>query len=266
MKTVLAFLWLLALCLAGLTLVYAAEDCALAWDQNPASDGVVSYQIYARPTGQLAWGGPRFMTPKTSATCREFTRPITYEGPWQFVATARDLAGNEGPASTVRSLDFGAAANVITDLRVDSVGATSVIVNATVPAGRKILIRVAKAPINWGATADQTCQNTPCLVSGLSPLTTYETQAVFYIGVLGSATFDPISAPVRFTTTGTIDPPPPVPPPVPPPPPPGGPAFSNIQNGDDAISFTFEEARCPKGTRRFIKGRDTKTITITCEK
>jgi hypothetical protein len=71
-----------------------------------------------------------------------------------------------------------------------------------------------------------------------------------------------------FTTQGVIVTPPVTPPPVTPPPvtPPSGPAFSNIQNKDDELSFTFDETRCPKGTRRFIKGRDRKTITITCER
>jgi len=182
MKTVLAFLVLMAMCLAGLTLAFAA-DCTVSWTANPSADGVASYQVYARPTGQSTWGSPRIITTKTSTTCRQFTSPIKYEGPWQFAATARDAAGNE-------SVDFGAATNVITDLRVTDVTPGGVTVLATVPAGYKILIRIAKAPIGWGGLPDQPCQSTPCLITGLTKLTTYEVQAVLYTGVLGSATFE----------------------------------------------------------------------------
>lgn len=71
-----------------------------------------------------------------------------------------------------------------------------------------------------------------------------------------------------------VQPPPVEPPPVQPPPvvtPPSGPVFSNIREGVDqkgrpALSFEFQDAACPKGTRRTLKGHDTKTITIVCER
>lgn len=64
-----------------------------------------------------------------------------------------------------------------------------------------------------------------------------------------------------------VQPPPPVPPPpVPPPPPPSGTVFSHIREENGALIFEYREDTCPKGTRRFIRGRETKTITITCER
>ncbi len=46
---------------------------------------------------------------------------------------------------------------------------------------------------------------------------------------------------------------------------PVGHVFSNIENGEFSISFTFEESRCPQGNSAFVRGKDTKTVTVTCD-
>jgi hypothetical protein len=158
--------------------------------------------------------------------------------------------------------------NILTDLKVTNVGANSAFVTATVPAGHKLLVRVAPSPMNWGATIDQACQSSPCLVTGLQPSTKHQVMAVLYTGVLGSATFGPIASPLTFTTLAGPVPPvePPVPPVPPVRPPVTGTLFKNIREENGALIAEFDDADCPKGTRRFIRGRDTKTITITCER
>jgi hypothetical protein len=194
---------LLALLTLGLldVLPVAAADCLIQWNARPASEAATEYRIYARPIGQSAWGAPRGTVPQTSLTCSAFTQPIELRGTWEFVVTARDGAGNESAPSTIASATFAAPLNVLTDLRVTTLTATTVTVVGTVPAGHKWNVRLARPPTAWGGATSQVCVTSPCLITGLQPKTAYQVQAVLYTGTLNqNAQYGPLSSPVSFTT------------------------------------------------------------------
>jgi hypothetical protein len=145
--------------------------------------------------------------------------------------------GVQGTATVSVTSALPTNPGTVSDLAVSAVSDTSVTLTFTEVSGGAGLvasyaIRLAVAPLSWGAAADVTrgsCQvpmvgatigaKRSCTVVGLAAGTSYQFQVVAFRGTLNvGAVFGGLSNVASATTpTGTVPPPPP---PAPPPPPP----------------------------------------------
>jgi len=191
----------------------AAEVSAvLSWQANAEAD-LAGYKVY-RSTTSGVYGAPVATLGK--ATAHTLLLPqLTVDTTYFFTVTAYDTGGNESPKAAEVSKRIPAAPIIETPgvpvLLLAITSATSATVSwPDVPDGMTgaaaVDLRYAANHIVWGSAVSAVCPASPCTLTGLTPGTPYEFQAVAYRGTPNvDAVFGALSGVARGTTP---DPPP----------------------------------------------------------
>ena len=188
----------------------AEKPATLTWDPNTETD-LAGYRIY-QSTVSGQYGAP--VATVGTVTQYTFTLPeLVTEQRYYFTLTAYDLAQNESAKSNEVSRLITALPPLPpipkpgTPVLLVSARTTTSITVAYAPApdgagGTALVgIRYARTPILWDAAPESPCMASPCTITGLTPGTSYDVQAVAYRGTVNvNAVFGALSTVVTITT------------------------------------------------------------------
>lgn len=198
---------------------FTGSCSTIAWNANLESD-LAGYRIYdrvslANPPTQIASVGSSV----TSVSCSQFN---FNEGQHYISVSSFDTSSNESNRATDVPFVILAANNVVLDLRVTVVNATSVTlawteVNGGLGDPATYDVRFDTPTLDWGtapSVTSGTCTSPvagtaigatkTCTVTGLSATTAYQFRLVPYRGTPPSAIFLPLSNIVGATTGGSV--------------------------------------------------------------
>ena len=237
-----------------------AGSATLTWNKGPEAD-IAGTKVYLREEGS-GYGAPMstiagkdLVTALVNVPDKPVARTV------YFSITFYDTSGNEsGKSNEVSKLFAGSVVHqpmVAPVLTTTAQPDTSITI--TWPAGpdglggeAKIDVRMALAPLSWGSAISTTCAVSPCTITGLTPGTPHEFQAIFYYGVMNQgAVFGPMGAPLAVSTKTTLSLPPtgPLPPT----------GLTVTQDTIDHVTVVAQAVDCPNVTTSTIR-----QFTVEC--
>jgi len=203
MKFLTRLLALSALLIAGPAL---ADTSILDWTANTETD-LAGYKVY-QSTVSGSYGAPVATLGKV--VTHTLTLPtLTVDTRYYFTLTAYDLTGNESPRSAEVS-KIALVAPTAPTLTLTALSPTSIRIvwpQILDVAGVPVLvdIRLAVSPINWGTAASITClTGSPCTISGLLPVTTYQLEAVSWRTNSSAGKVYSVLGPIATITTPAV--------------------------------------------------------------
>lgn len=192
--------------LAGLLVfltVSLASALTLQWEPNTEPD-IASYSLYACAVVPATCNNKIADINHPNTTVQIPTPSVTTH----YSLSAKDAVPNESGRSNTVTFVVTTAPPAIGTPVVTIGNISSTIITVAVPDGSdgmggtaKVDLRYAISPIGWGSAPSAVCPAFPCTISGLTPGTKYDFQAVYYRGTFNlDAVFGPVSAPVQATT------------------------------------------------------------------
>lgn len=202
--------FLLSLAMLLLAVAPALADTAiLVWTANTETD-LAGYKVYQSTVAGTY--GPATLVLGEVITSTLTLPTLTVDRQYFFTITAYDTSGNESPKSLqvnkIGLVSPGTPVLTLTALSANSIRVAWPNVIAVDGTVALIDIRLAVSPITWSTATSIVCSGSPCTVSGLTPVTAYQLQAVAWrVNTLGGKVFGEISAPVSVTTLAVDLPP-----------------------------------------------------------
>ncbi|MBI4000499.1 MAG: fibronectin type III domain-containing protein [Nitrospira defluvii] len=186
------------------------------WDCNTEAD-MKEYRGERSDNGGASWG-VLFKKDHVPGCAQLSFQNTAYVKPGDKLGRlfACDTSGQCSNPSAVAAYKIATSPVVVrpddvTGLAAGSLTHESAIITGTMPAGAKINMRYAKAPLSWGSADSATCEAFPCTITGLTPDALHEAQCIPYFGTMNQgAIYGNFCPSITFRTLPLITPPPPV--------------------------------------------------------
>jgi hypothetical protein len=174
-------LLLTGLLVLGLTLpVFAGDEASLSWDANTEED-LAGYRVY-HSTAPGIYPDPAIVVLGLTTNYVEVFPDLAEDTRYYYTITAHDLTGNESLRSNEVSKVILATPPAPVLAAIPATPTSIQVSWATVLDGAgnpaPIEIRITPLPMSWETALPTPCAVSPCLVTGLAPVTRYELQGV----------------------------------------------------------------------------------------
>lgn len=190
-----------------------AATTTLDWQANTESD-LAGYKLYRGLFACPTTGGLPTPAYKDLGKVLTFTDTLpTGTTAVCYSITAYDLSGNESGQSVKVGKSFAvtpppAPAPATPVLAASAITSTSVVISWPVVSGVSVDVRMAPTPFGyqWGSATSISCPTgSPCTVTGLTPGSSVDFQAVASIPGTTGNVFSPLSAPITVKLLPLVD-------------------------------------------------------------